>query len=239
MKRILLSLFVLSVAFGLSTQAAAAAPQEQISTSVPALDAFHDVIMPMWHTAYPAKDYAALRKLTKEVDAGIAKIAAAKLPPILHEKEAAWTKGLVELKASGAAYKQAAAGTNDGALLVAAENVHTAYEALVQTIRPVLAEMEAFHKLLYVVQHTYIPEKKWDALCGMTADLVAKAEALANATLPKRVAAKADGFKTAAGALVAEARALAAACTDKRPGALEKAAGALHTRYQEIEKLFE
>jgi len=230
---------VLLIAVGLSAPAALASPQEQISTSVPALDGFHDVILPLWHTAYPAKNYAELRKLAKDVEAGIARIAAAKLPPILHEKEAAWAKGLAELKESGAAYRQAAAGTNDGALLVAAENVHTTYEALVRVIRPVLAEMDDFHKLLYVVQHTYVPEKKWDALCGITADLVAKAEALAKATLPKRVAAKAEAFKAAAGALVADARALAAACTDRKPGAIEKAADALHTRYQELEKLFE
>jgi len=235
----LLFVFVALAALASVAPAAPAWPQEQMSSSVPELDAFHEVIMPMWHTAYPAKDYAELRKLTPSVEAGIAKIATAKLSPILHEKEAAWARGLGELKAAGAAYRKAAAGTNDGALLVAAENLHTAYEALVRVIRPVVTELDDFHKVLYVMQHTYVPGKQWDALCGVTGDLVAKAEALAKATLPKRVESKADAFRAAAAALVADAKALAAACPGRNASVIEQAADKVHTRYQEIEKLFE
>jgi hypothetical protein len=213
--------------------------QDPPSSSVPELEGFHKVIQPLWHTAYPAKDGAELRKMAGAVEAGIAKIASAKLPPILHEKEAAWTRGLAELKSVGAAYARAAAGTDDGALLVAAENLHTAYEALVRVIRPVVKEMDEFHKTLYVMQHTYVPERRWDAVCGIAGELVARAEAVAGATLPKRVEGKAAAFKTAAGALVADAKALAAACRVNRPSEIEQAADRLHSRYQQLEQVFE
>src|SRR5512135_329065 len=97
--------------------------------------------MPMWHEAYPNKDYAALRKLAPDVQAGIAKIEASKLPGILREKQAAWDKGLTALKGAGEAYTKAASGKDDTALLNAAEKLHTVYEAQVQIVRPVVPEM--------------------------------------------------------------------------------------------------
>jgi hypothetical protein len=213
--------------------------QEEIVTTVPALDAFHDVIMPMWHTAYPAKDYAALRKIAGDVQAGIAKIAAAKLPGILREKEAAWAKGLEALNAAGAAYVKAAGGADDAALLLAAERLHTAYEAQVQVIRPVVPEMNEFHKTLYVVQHTYVPDQRWGDVCKVSGDLQTKAEAIATATLPSRAAAKADAFKQASADLVSDAQTLVSACRTGDPAGIEKATAALHGRYEGLTKLFD
>jgi hypothetical protein len=223
----------------LLAQAPAVQAAHEVPTSVPELTTFHEVIMPMWHTAYPAKDYAALRKISKDVETGVAKIAAAKLPGILHERQAAWDKGLAELKAAGAAYVKAAAGTNDQALLAAAEKLHSVYEAQGQIIRPAVPEMNDFHQVLYVVQHTYVPEKKWGDVCKSSAELQAKAEAVAKATLPKRVEAKADAFKKDSGQLVADAKALVAACKANQPAGIEKATATLHDRYEGLGKIFE
>jgi hypothetical protein len=236
-KKLLIALMValpLACVAGLLAQA----PQEP-STSVPELEKFHDVIMPMWHTAYPAKDYAALRKVSKDVEAGVAKIAAAKLPGIFHEKDAAWAKGIAELKRAAAAYVKAAAGTDDKALLAAAENLHTVYEAQGQIIRPVVPEMNDFHKTMYVVQHTYVPEKKWAEVCTASADLLTRAEAVAKATLPARVEAKTEAFKKQSAQLVADAKALVVACKANQPAGVEKATATLHTGYEGLGKIFE
>jgi hypothetical protein len=233
---------VLPLAFGAAVLAQAPAATQathEVSTSVPELTKFHDVIMPMWHTAYPAKDYAALRKISKDVETGVAKIAAAKLPAILHEKQAAWDKGIAELKAAGAAYVKASAGTDDKALLLAAENLHTVYEAQGQIIRPVVPEMNEFHQTLYVVQHTFVPEKKWGEVCKVSGELQTKAEAVAKATLPKRVEAKSEAFKKETAQLVADAKALVAACKANQPAGIEKATGTLHSRYESLGKIFE
>jgi len=106
-------------------------------------------------------------------------------------------------------------------------------------IRPVVPEMNAFHQVLYVVQHTYVPEKKWGEVCKAGGDLQAKAEALATATLPKRVEAKAEAFKKESGQLVADAKALVAACQANQPAGIEKATATLHSRYEELGKIFE
>jgi hypothetical protein len=237
MKRLCVALaLAVPVSFGVMPSAQT---NEETSATVPVLDAFHDVIMPMWHTAYPARDYAALRKIAGDVEAGVAKIVAVKLPGILHDKEAAWARRSAELRAAGAAYAKAAAGTDNAALLVAAENLHTAYEAQVQVIRPVIPQMGEFHQTLYVVQHTYVPAKRWADVCKLSGELRAKAEAIAEATLQQRAAAKMDAYKEASAALVADARALSGACQTNNPGAVEKATEALHARYESLGKIFE
>ncbi len=234
----LLSALVIALPLAFAAGLMAQAPPEP-STSVAELEAFHAVIMPMWHTAYPAKDYAALRKIAPDVQAGVAKIAAVTLPGILHEKEGAWAKGIATLRAAAATYGKAAAGTDDKALLVAAENLHTAYEAQGQIIRPVVPEMNEFHKTLYVVQHTYVPEKKWADVCKVSPELLTRAETLSKATLPKRVEAKAEVFKKESGQLVADAKALVAACKANQPAGIEKATDTLHSRYEGMGKIFE
>lgn len=237
MKKFVFAL-MLTIPMALTVAVLAQSPQET-SPTVPALDSFHEVIMPMWHTAYPAKDYAALRKLAPEVEAGVAKIAAAKLPGILREKEAAWGKGIESLKSAGAAYTKAAAGKDDAALLAAAETLHTVYEKQVQVIRPVVKEMNDFHQVLYVVQHTHVPAKNWDAVCKVSGEFETKAAAIAKATLPKRVEAKASQFKASADSLVADAKALTAACATKQAAAIEKATETLHSRYEGLGTIFE
>lgn len=130
MKRLCVALVLaVSVSFGVMPFAQT---NPEASAAVPVLDAFHEVIMPMWHTAHPAKDYAAPRKIAKDVEMGVAEIASARLPGILHEKEAARAKGLAELKAAGAAYTKAAAcqSNNAAAIEKATEALHARYEGL-------------------------------------------------------------------------------------------------------------
>ena len=239
MRRIVALFALFLMIIGVAGLFAQGMPQGEMSSSVPELDAFHDVIMPMWHTAYPNKDYAALRELAKDVPPGVAKIAGARLPGILRDKEAVWAKGVADLKAASDAYIKAAAGKDDAALLTAAETLHTRYEGLVRLVRPVLKEMDDFHKVLYVVNHKYLPEKQWDAICNASADLVARSEAIAGATLPARLQSRTDAFKKASEGLVADARQLAGLCSARRQAEIEKAVGALHLRYQGLEKVFE
>jgi hypothetical protein len=221
--------------------AAAAAPAftQETESAMPELSAFHEVIYPIWHTAYPEKDIAMLKSLVPQVNELAAKVFAAKLPGILRDKQAKYDAGLAEFRKSVEAYNAAAKGTDDKAMLDAAELLHAKYEALVRTIRPVLAEMDAFHKVLYVVFHTDLPDKKWDNIRAAAPDLKAKAEAVTQAKLSARLEAKKDAFNAAAAGLVEAASALAALGPQADGAALEAAVLKLHTRYQELEKVFD
>ena len=238
MRRIVALFALFLMIIGVAGLFAQGMPQGEMSSSVPELDAFHDVIMPMWHTAYPNKDYAALRELAKDVPPGVAKIAGAKLPGILRDKEAVWAKGVADLKAASDAYIKAAAGKDDAALLTAAETLHTRYEGLVRLVRPVLKEMDDFHKVLYVVYHKYLPDKKYGEIRTVASDLVAKAEAVTKATLSKRLEPRTAAFQEAAGKLLAAARALEAACAAGAGLEIEKAVESVHSSYQALEIVF-
>jgi hypothetical protein len=217
-----------------------AAPQAQETEStVPELAAFHEIIYPIWHTAYPDKDGAALRSYAPEVKRLADKVLAAKLPGILHEKQAKWDQGLAEFKKSVAAYQAAAAGTDDAALLNAAEALHARYETMVRIIRPVLKEVDDFHKVLYMIYHRYLPEKNYKMIQQSCGDLTAKAEAITKASLPKRLEAKTDNFNAAAAELYESVKALDETAKSGQGDAIAAAVEKMHTKYQNLEKVFE
>jgi hypothetical protein len=229
------------ILLGLALTAGVSAAQEKspaTAASVPELTAFHDVIKPIWHDAYPAKDYAALRGFVAKIQELAAPIYAAKLPAILHEKEAKWKEGLEIFRKAVDDYLKAAAGADDAALLAAAETLHAKYEGLGQVIRPALAEIGAFHQALYPVVHQYAAEKQYDKIRGAAADLLAKAEAVAKVTLPARQAGKAEAFKAAAAALVEAAKSLAAAADGHDHDGMLKGVETVHAKYQAVEAVF-
>lgn len=229
----------LAVVFALIAAAAVPMIAQETESAVPELAAFHEVIYPIWHTAYPEKDIAMLKSLVAQVNELAEKVYAAKLPGILRDKQAKYDAGLAELRKSVEAYNAAAKGADDKAMLDAAEVLHAKYEALVRTIRPVLKEVDEFHKVLYVVYHKALPDKKWDAIRAAAPELRAKAEAVTKATLPARLQPKSGAFSAAAAALVEAATALAGLGPQADGAAIEQAVHKLHTRYQELEKIFD
>ncbi len=239
MQGIFRSLLIVSLLSLCSALPAEQIPDPETESIVPELVEFHEVIAPIWHTAFPDKDFEALRGFFPAIEAGAARINAAVLPGILREKKGAWDKALAEFNLAVDAYKKATAGTDDQALLVAAELLHGCYEMLVRAIRPVAKEVDAYHKVLYVVYHQYLPEKKYSEICGLAADMVADAEDITKAALSPRLAAKTEAFQAAAAVLLAETRALEAAgksCLEKDiPSLVEK----VHGAYQALEKVFD
>jgi hypothetical protein len=230
-----------SLAIAIAVFAAAAVPvlAQETESAVPELAAFHEVIYPIWHTAYPEKDIAMLKSLVPQVNELAEKVFAAKLPGILRDKQAKYDAGLAEFRKSVEAYNAAAKGSDDKAMLDAAEALHAKYEMLVRTIRPVLKEMDAFHKVLYVVYHTHLPAKDWAAIRAAAPDLKAKAEAVSQAKLPARLEPKAEAFAKASGDMVKAAEVLAGLGAAADGAAVEEAVQKLHSRYQDLEKLFD
>ena len=211
---------------------------EETESRVPELEKFHEVIYPIWHTAYPSKDYKALRSYVPEVDSLADKIYSADLPGILRDKKQKWQYGIKEFKVSVDEYRRAASNGNDEALLNAAENLHSKYEALVRIIRPVLKEIGLFHQSLYVIYHKYLPEKDYRKIIAVKTDLLNKAKAISSAALPKRVEQKKEIFMALSAELenaVIELNEL----NDSASGEIvESAVDKIHTRYQKLEALF-
>ncbi len=209
-----------------------------MQSRVPELVAFHEVIAPIWHNAYPNKDYAALRSYVGQINDLFAKLEKASLPGILRDKQKAWDDKLAGLKKAVEAYNQAAAGKDDPALLSAAEALHSGFEQMVRVMRPVTRELDAFHKELYVVYHSYLPEKQLDGIKGAVAGLKAKAEAVYKATLPEWLSEKESAYRPAAKELLDKVTALELICQTGKGITIEQAVEAMHSSYKKLEGVF-
>ncbi len=238
--RKLLILLVISIMFISSNlMAQNTIDSTEITSSVPELFKFHDVIYVIWHEAYPSKDISALKGMVEKIQADMEKINNAPLPGILKDKEAKWKDGLKVLNASAENYYSAAKGTDDQVMLDAAEKLHADYEFMVRVLRPVSKEVDEYHKDLYVIFHKFYPSKDYKSIAPMMDGMVAKAEACLNAKLPKKLEGKTELFQNTVKELVAKTVALKEALKTNDGAAIDKAVDVMHSKYQDVEKIFE
>jgi uncharacterized protein YeeX (DUF496 family) len=213
--------------------------EQETSSEVTELWEFHEVIYQIWHDAWPAKNTELLKELITDIDQGFAKLEKAQLPPILHEKQEKWSQGIENMNKTIDTYKSAAANNDSTALLKAAEDLHTNFEFLVRTIRPVLKEIEEFHKELYMLYHYYMPDYDYDKIKNSVKELVVKMENLNKAQLPRRLKDNEEQFNQARLELSDSVKNLEKVVL-KNPGKEEIVAAieAMHTKYQGLEELF-
>ena len=212
----------------------------EIDSSVPELFAFHEVIYPIWHTAYPEKNYKMLQEMIPEVNSGAEKIYTAQLPGILRDKQDEWDKGVEKLSASVEKYNEAMSGTNKEEMLLAAEELHSDYEMLVRVIKPVTKEVDEFHKVLYMIYHDYWPNKKMEEFSKAVDDLEMRAGELANCVLPKWASDKAEPFGEQSQKLYESTKTLKALKDSKAGNSeLERAVENVHSNYVSLEALFD
>ena len=223
----------------LSTDSTSSIDSTVIKAEVPALTDFHDVIYPIWHVAYPSKDYASLRNYVPDITAGSQKIYDAKLPGILRDKQEMWDKGVDEFKVAVEEYKKIAAGTGDDMLLKAAENLHSKFETLIKIVHPVLPELDQFHKVLYIIYHKYLPQKNYQQMYPESDSLVMRAEVLTKLKLNTKKTDLQKKFHLYSLRLMHAAEKLREQLKGNNNEMVNFAVEDVHTLYQKIESLFE
>lgn len=211
----------------------------EITSSVPELSEFHDVIYVIWHEAYPNKDIAALKGMVDKIKPYMDKINSAKLPGIAQDKDAKWKEGLKVLNASAESYYKMAGGSDEQAMLDAAEKLHADYEMMVRILRPVNKEVDSYHKDLYVIFHKYYPSKDYKSIEGLIDGMISKAEACVNSKLPKKLEGKTDEYQKLTKELVEKTMALKDALKTNDGAIIDKAIDIMHSKYQDVEKLFD
>ena len=234
-------LFVFLFAFLLFSIAGLAQEQKEIletSSDVPELFSFHDVIYPIWHTAFPNKDIEMLKGYVDEVNSGSQKIFKVELPGILRDKEDKWKEGVEKLRISVEKYNKAADGNDDKEMLDAAEALHADYEMLVRIIRPMSKEIDNYHQTLYMIYHYYYPEKDFEKLKEASLELFAKAEILKTAEVPRRAAKKKDEYINAVNNLYDATRDLKLAAENNKLENIDDLVEEAHTKYQNLEHIF-
>jgi hypothetical protein len=213
----------------------------EITSAVPELGKFHEIIYPIWHDAYPAKDYNALKSFVPQIKVSVESINKVKLPGILRDKEDGWKKQLEELNASAQDYYNAVNNNDNAALLSAAERLHSSYEKMNRVVRPALKEVDDYHQILYVIYHKLYPDGKYDEIAKLTVDLVAKAEAVYNYPkdkLKQRLGANIAKYDEAAKQLLAATITLKEALNGNDPKKKKEAVENLHKAYLDLDSVF-
>lgn len=240
MKNLIVFLIVFSLTYINNLQAQHEDQSTEINSSVPELFDFHEVVYPMWHTAYANKDYALFKQLLSDVNSGVEKIYTAKLPGILRDKEKEWNEGLDKLRASVKDYNKACKENDEAAMLTSAEELHSNYEMLVRIVKPVTKEVDEFHKVLYMIYHHYGPNKNTEELSKAIDDLYVRADELKNCVLPKWATDKKDDFAKAADELYNSTKELKDLKDSKADDKdLNDGIEKVHTNYQKLEALFD
>ena len=240
MKKLLVT--VLAVLFFLTGKNAfSQIDSSEITSSVPELIKFHDVIYLIWHEAYPSKDIKALKGFVPEIKTSMEKINSAKLPGILREKEDKWKEGLVVFNSSASEYYTAAELTDDQKMLDAAEKLHSKFEMMIRILKPVLKEVDEYHKVLYVIYHKYFPDKKFSEILNVIDDLIQKADDITKVSeekLKKRLGDKCKDYSTAAKDLYDNTVSLKDILKTNDSPQITSSVEKMHSSYQKLEGLF-
>jgi hypothetical protein len=242
MKKLLISICLFSVlSFCYESFGQTKIDPAEISSSVQELTDFHDIIYPMWHDAYPAKDYNALKGFVPKIKSNMESLNKVKLPGILREKETAWKSQLDELNNSAQNYYSAASGNDSNALLTATEKLHASYEKMVRALRPALKEIDDFHQTLYIIYHKLLPDSKYDEIAALTETLITKAEAIVNYPQDKlktRLGDKLGAYNVSAEKLLASVTSLKEVLKSNDPAKKKEAIESMHKAYEVLDSLF-
>jgi hypothetical protein len=215
------------------------ASEAELAASVPELSDLHEVVYPLWHTAYPAKDYAMIKELLPQARELTDKLDKAALPGILRDKQAEWDKGKLELQHSLQALDTAIKNNAEEEMLKQTELFHANYEKLVRTIRPLTKELDAFHQELYKVYHYYGPQYDLEQIRTGAAAMQAKIEPLKKSQLPKKLAERQKEFDAA---VLELEKAVAGLVETAKTDSKEKVLASIetvHSGYVKIEGMFD
>lgn len=211
----------------------------ELKAEVPALNALHEVVFDLWHTAWKNRDVAHMKKMLPEVEQRAAAVTAAKLPGILRDRQNEWKAGVTALNQALDRYRKAAAAGTEKPLLDAVEAFHTRFEDLVRIIRPVMPELQDYHVVLYRIYHYDLPQKDFATLAQDSGELEQRCGALAAASVPKRFAAIGDRLAEEVARLCAATAGLHTAAAGDDHDAVATAVETVHSQYQTVEGLFE
>lgn len=242
MKKLLISICLfLVLSFCYETFGQTIIDPAEISSTVQELTNFHDVIYPMWHDAYPAKDYDALKGFVPQIKSYMDSINKVKLPGILREKETAWKSQLNELNNSAQNYYAAATSNNNSDMLTATEKLHTSYEKMARVLRPALKEIDDFHQTLYIIYHKLLPDSKYDEIAGLAGTLITKADAIVNYPQDKlktRLGDKLGVFNVSAERLYNSVISLKEVLKSNDSQKKKEAIELMHKAYEDLNSLF-
>lgn len=214
-------------------------PAEELVADVAELDAVHDIMAPLWHDAFPARDFAAIEAAAAEFEPGLAALDAVELPGILRDKQERWNAQKQLLMESYEGLKAAVESGDQDQMLAYTEAFHMNYEGMVRIIRPLSPELSAFHQHLYGMYHYYGPGYDLEKIGTAATDMAAAIPALQAVELPSRLADHQGHYEMVVTELGEAIGALIATLDDPNRSDVEAAIEAVHSAYAEIEGIYD
>lgn len=215
-----------------------AVSEAEITAEVPELDAVHEFMQPLWHDAFPARDYDAIAAAVPDLEPTVSALAAAELPGILQDKQTQWDAQKQLLLESFEGLKSAVANGSQDEMLAYTEAFHMNYEGMVRIVRPVLPELDTFHRSLYGVYHYYGPGYDLEKIRASAEEMAAAIPPLQAAQLPERLAEHQAHFEMAVTQLGEAVGALIATLDDPSRADVDAAIERVHAAYEEVESIF-
>jgi hypothetical protein len=213
-------------------------PAEELVAEVAELGAVHEFMRPLWHDAFPAKDYALIQELVPQLQPTIDALTEVELPGILQDKQAGWDEGKANLVNAFEGLRAAAEAGNEEDMLGYAETFHMAYEGLVRLVRPPLPELDEVHEHLYGLYHYYGPGYDLEKIRIAATNMAAAIPALQAAELPERLASHQSHFEMVVTELGEAVGSLMATLDNPNRADVEAAIEAVHSAYAEIDGIF-
>lgn len=212
--------------------------EEMVKPRLDGLSEFHEVLQPIWHAAYPEKDYQAIKESVPEFKERMEVIQNADLPGFFREKEEEFKKKREALANAVLDFEKKAKGDNNQELLKATENLHTAYEILVRVFAPRVKELENFHLVLYPVWHVALPDKDYDALIASAPKFQEKMDLLMKVELSEKFKGISKEFTEKRTALNKSLDEFVKACNKKDKKGIEEKLDKMHTAYMDLDEVF-
>jgi hypothetical protein len=213
--------------------------QEELKATVPELMDLHEVVYPLWHSAFPEKDYELIKELLPQAESLTAKLDSAKLPGILRDKQKAWDQGKEFLQSALDKLKKAVETDDKEEMLKQVEIFHSGFERLVRTIRPVVSELEAFHQELYKLYHYHAPSYDLDKIQADVEAMQEKLPPLKQVQLPGRLSQSQSDFNNCVQELESAVSALAESVKKRKKEAILKNVENVHSAYQKTLQIFD
>jgi hypothetical protein len=203
-----------------------------------AMDDFHEVLAPLWHEAYPKKDFKAIREQAPLFQKKLFVLLRAPLPNNLEEEklDSLFIKRQM-LSFYVSQFGMAAADTVDSALASALEQMHGAYEELAKVFAVEIKELDSFHETLYFIWHDALPKKNYSAIKETVPVLKAEIDSLMKVSLPYGCTKNKEEFEKKRTALKDAVYQVALVCQKGTNQQIEEALNLMHEKFMELNML--
>lgn len=212
---------------------------EELKATVPELIDLHEVVYPLWHSAFPEKDYELIKELLPQAESLTAKLDSAKLPGILRDKQEAWDQGKEFLQSTLKNLKKAVETNNKEEMLKQVEVFHSGFERLVRIIRPVVSELEAFHQELYKLYHYHAPSYDLEEIQIDVESMQKKLPPLKQVKLLGSLSQRQSEFNSSVQELEDAVSELAEAVKQRKKEAILENVEKVHSAYQKTQHIFD